>query len=232
MSAIAISTSDVPASFCHRDWPTTWPLLVGLLHAQFAEELNTVNVGNTTPSSENRDKPWFRLNADGTPDGWYAYANGNWLRRYTGPDPGAIIMWDGAAAGIDTLDGGEVGAATLTTGPFWERVTSMDAKFPIGVGTLPTSGTVLAVGDTGGAEKVTLALDQIPSHDHGIPNKKLIHQTLSAGVLHQQGGNDLSISTFQADGGDSNDATVAHDNLPQFRAIFFIRRTIRLYHRA
>lgn len=231
MSAIAISTSDVPNGWCHTDWRVTWPFLVGLLHAQFAEELNTVNVGNTTPSSENRDKPWFRLNTDGTPDGWYAYANGNWLRRYTGPDPGAIIMWDGAAAGIDTLDGGEAGAATLTTGPFWERVTSMDAKFPIGVGTLP-GGTAVAVGDTGGADTVTLDLENIPSHDHSIANLKLIHQTLSSGVLHQQGGNDLSISTFKASGGKSDGSTKAHANVPPYRGIFFIKRTVRIYHRA
>lgn len=229
MSSIAITTLDVPSNFCHQNWQVSWSFLVGLLRAE-AEGL-AYNFGNTTPAAIDRDKGWFRTNADGTPDGWYAYANGNWLMRALLPAPGAIILWDGSAAGIDTLDGGEVGAVTTTTGPFWERVTAMDAKFPLGPGTLP-GGTVVNVGDTGGAEDVTLDLDQIPSHDHGIPNKKLLHQTLSSGILEQGSGNNISLATFQAEGGDSNDVTVAHNNMPPWRGIFFIRRTQRIYHRA
>lgn len=225
-----VHTQDVPSTFCYRSPQLDWPFLVGLLSVD--DDPASYNYGNATPGAEDRNKPWYRLNVDGTPDGWYAYANGQWLKRYAGPDAGAIMMWDGLPAAIVTLDGGEAGAITTTTGAFWEIVTAMEAKFPIGVGTLPVSGTVLAVGDTGGSEQVTLDLENIPSHDHGIPNKKLVHQVTPSGVLEQTSGNDLTTSTFRAEGGKADGSTKPHSNLPQYRAVYFIRRTARIYHRA
>lgn len=229
-TSISITTQDVPQSFCFQSWPQAWPFLVGLLQGSFAGDLNTINFGNTTPSSEDRDKPWLRTNADGTPDGWYAYANGAWLRRYSGPDPGFIGMWGGAEAGIDTLDGGEVGAATETTGPFWERVTAFDGRFPLGVGTI--SGAAVAVGAAGGADAIELEMENIPLHDHGLPGIKVLHSTAPIGVIHADSGNDISVSTLKAEGGNTSGATVSHANVPPYRATFFIRRTARLYHRA
>lgn len=226
---IAITTQDVPPSFCHHTWPETWAFLVGLLNASFAEDLNTINFGNTTPSTDNRDKPWMRTNADGSPDGWYTFSNGYWLKRCTLPAPGAIMMWDGLEADIVTLDGGEAGAITETTGAFWEKVSAMDGRFPLGVGTV--GSTSVAVGATGGAHQVTLELDEIPEHDHGMTTKKMVHHTSPSGTLHVDSGNDMSMSTFQADGGSSG-VTQPHNNMPPYRGMFYVKRTARLYHRA
>lgn len=229
---IALTTLDVPSTFCFQSWQQAWPVLAGLLQASFAAELQTVNFGNTTPAATDRDKPLFLTNPDGTPQSgaWYAFANGSWLAKHP-LSPGIIMLWDGLEADITTLDGGEAGTITTTTGPFWQRLTAMDARVPLGVGTLP-GGTAVAVGDVGGAETVTLDLENIPSHDHGIPNKKLIHQTLTSGTLEQTGGNDLSVTTFKADGGKSDGTTKPHSNLPPYRGIFYIKRTARLYLRA
>lgn len=228
-TSIPITTLDVPQSFCHQNWQATWPFLVGLLRAK-AEGL-AYNFGNTTPSAEDRDKGWFRTNADGTPDGWYAYANGSWLKRTTLPDPGAIMMWDGLETDITTLDGGEAGAVTPTTGPFWARVTAMDGRFPLGVGTFGT--TAVAVGDVGGAHEVTLALQEMPLHDHGLPGNKLVmHQTPAAGFLQQVSGTGSSVIGFQAEGGKTDGTTKPHANMPPYRGVFFIKRTSRLYHRS
>lgn len=220
-----VLTQDVPQSFCFTTWQASWASLVGLLSV--SDDPTSYNFGNTTPAAADRDKPWLRTNSDGTPDGWYVYASGAWLKPYAGPGTGVIVMWEGLEADIPLLDGGEAGAITTTTGAFWERVTTINGRVPIGVGTIPGTSTALAVGDNGGEAEVTLNIDQIPSHDHGIPNKKVVHQVTPSGTLEQTGGDDLVTSTFQAEGGDE-----AHNNMPPYRALFFIKRSSRIYHRA
>lgn len=228
MSDVAITTLDVPQSFCFQSWQSAWPTLVGLIRGS-VEVGGGINFGNTTPAPEDRDKPWFRTNADGTPDKLYSFASGNWLALHPVP-PGLMMLYDGSSASIVTLDGGENAPVTTTTGPMWERVTAFDAKFPLGVGTLG-DGTVVNVGDTGGSQEVTLALENIPAHDHGLPNRKVMIQTLNAGNLAQSGGDNVSVVTFQSEGGNPDGSTEPHGNMPPWRGTFFIRRTARLYYR-
>lgn len=233
MSApVHISSLAVSPTFCHSDWPTTVAYIVSLLQATLEGDIQTINFGSTTPAAEARDKPRFLINADGTPaySSWASYSNGNWLARHP-LAPGIIVMYEGTEASITTLDGGETATVSTTTGPFWERVTQMDARFPIGPGTL-ASGTVVSVGTTGGAETVTLTLEQIPSHVHTIK---------IGGATQATGGNVIeSAETPDAPqgskdtlrtGGDENHETVAHTNLPPYRGIWFIRRTGRLFFR-
>lgn len=229
MGNVAITTSDPSSTFCFRSFEQDWPYLVSLLDGNF--EGNEINFGSTTPLAEDRDKPLFPTNADGTPRSaeWYSYSSGSWLARHPLP-PGIIMLWDGAEANIPTLDGGEVATITASTGPMWEKVSAMNARFPIGPGTLP-SGLVVPVGGSGGSEEVTLDLENIPLHDHGIPNKKLVHQVTPNGQLQQTAGNDFTTSTFRAEGGKTDGTTKPHNNIPPFYGIFAIKRTARLYYR-
>lgn len=228
-----------------------WQALSALLTVSFPNDIGNFSIGNTEPPPSRRGDPWFRLEADGTPDGWYVYAMGSWLKRHT-TVPGTVIMWEGLAADIDTFDGGEAGAVTDLSGPMWERVTEMDAKFPIGPGTLPSTA-VIGVGDTGGEENHELVSAEIPKHNHKLANVDFAapspaNPQLGAGdFLTFKGGRESGNSNFNYTlcgsatapslgvtsdiGGDGSGNTVAHNNLPPYNAIFFLRKTGRLFYR-
>jgi microcystin-dependent protein len=138
-----------------------------------------------------------------------------------------------ALADIDTLDGGEVGPITSFTGPMWERDTDFDAMFPIGPGTLP-SGTVLAEGDTGGEEKHSLTIAEMPPHDHPL---LVANSNTGGGSDVQRLRPDSTLADSDANsglrGGDPVTLLVApHNNVPPFRVRFFLRKTARTHYRS
>lgn len=226
MSAnVVIETSEVPSTFCHTSWQTTWPTLVGLLSGQLDGNVQSINFGSTVPDAEDRDKPWFRINADGTPDKVYSYSSGNWMALHP-LAAGLIMLYDGSEASINTLDGGESGAVTASTGPFWERVTAMDGRFPIGPGTT-ANGTNILIGGTGGEDEVTLTEDQMPSHTHTFNIGAVGEEETGVHIDTRQGPDDPARNkTTHSSGGDE-----PHNNLPPYRGIWFIKRTARLYYR-
>lgn len=226
---VSITTASVPDAFCAGSLSTTWPFLVSLLSAELTGSASTFSFGSSTPAPEDQDKPWFRTNTDGSPDRWYVFANGAWLSRHP-MEPGSVIMYQGTEASIETFDGGEAGVVTATSGPMWAKVADFNGRFPIGPGTLP-SGLLIAIGDTGGLEEVTLGIPELPSHTHdvkqfrapvqqGSGSSPLFHTNLGAGSLE-------SITVSEATG-DSE----AHNNIPPFKSIWFIVKTARLNYRA
>lgn len=204
--------------------------IISATSASLSGTLNTFNFGNNTPAAVDQDKPWLRLNSDGTIDRWYVFSSGLWLSPHY-QCPGQVILYEGTLASIDTFDGGEVAPVTATTGPFWERVTSMDARSPIGPGTLP-SGTVINVGDALGEETHLLTVAELASHTH--PYATADGQQVVAKVssnktddLNRTGSYDVrAADPVQNTGGD-----VAHNNIPPVRGIWFIRRTSRTQYR-
>lgn len=235
MSTVVINASTLPPGFCHTSWPLTFSTFASLLSAELSGNLNTMNFGSSTPTPENQDKPWFRLTTNGAPDKWYVYYNGFWVAKHALPS-GVITLWDGLEASIVTLDGGETGAVTELSGPFWERVTEFDARFPLGVGTL-ASGTAVAVGATGGAETVTLTNEQMPRHRHSIETRQYQpsgNPNNSAGnrILTNNDFNTAAVqfhTTFT--GGDEEGENASQTNMPPYRGCFFLKRTGRLFHR-
>lgn len=140
-------------------------------------------------------------------------------------------MYEGTAASIETYDGGEAGVVTDTTGPMWERVTQLDARFPIGPGTLPST-TVVAVTNTGGEEEHILTRPELP--DDRIPTESVIRGNVADGGTAQVYVPDTVSGSFVTNAplhteelGDGE----GHNNLPPFYSLFFIRRTGRLYYR-
>lgn len=82
-------------------------LLNSLVTTTIDTDVNTFVYGSTTPAVEDQDKPWFRLNASGTPDSIYIYANGFWVKMP--PSPGAewglyfgnpVVDFDGDGRGL------------------------------------------------------------------------------------------------------------------------------------
>lgn len=216
----------VPFGTCYENPETDWPLLVSLITANLAGSLSTVNTGSTTPAAGDRDKPWIRSNSDGTDDGQWVFYNGFWVQKHPMP-VGAVIMFEGAEADIATFDGGESATITNITGPFWERVTEMNARSPIGPGTLP-SGTVIAIGDNIGEEKHVQLITELVGHNHDIPYS-------ASGDAGGAGAHILNL-TPQLDNlhFTENTGKTPPDGMNVIqpsRGIWFLRRTARTYRR-
>lgn len=238
---VTITSSDVPQGFCFVSWSESWQQLVALLSGNLTQEPSW-NVGPDTPAPEDQGKPWHRLNADGTPDKDYDFVSGVWVSRHPLP-PGAVMMWEGAESDIPTFDGGEVAPVGPFTGPMWERVTQMDAKFPIGPGTTPAApagtATLIAVGATGGEELHALTVAELAPHTHTV-RAVLANTDGGSSVERLRKMSDTEVSSDQART-DSAGGTITppsttpvvegHNNLPNYRAIWFLRRTGRLDYR-
>lgn len=230
MGNINISTASVPDDYCPGDIKSTWPFLAGLLSADLTGNLNTFNYGADTPAPDDQDKPWLKLDASGNPDKWYVFANGNWVSRHP-VAAGTIIIYDGAVGTIDTFDGGEAGAITATTGPMWERVTALDAKFPLGIGTLPST-TVVAVAGTGGVETHVLTREELPAER--IPTESVMRTNVQDGGGADVYAPDTTTGSFVTNAplhteelGDGD----AHTNMPPFYGVIFLRKTARTQYR-
>ena len=63
-------------------FPATFALLVAAIaeHIGIGGLLSTtgINKGSGTPAANDQDKPWFRLDGDGNPVGWYWYNSTRW----------------------------------------------------------------------------------------------------------------------------------------------------------
>ena len=117
----------------------------------------------------------------------------------SGVPTGGIIMWSGASVpgGWSLCDG------TNSTPDLRDRF-------------IVSSGSVYSIGDTGGANSVTLTVDQIPAHTHtaytdgtGSP----------AGGVAKASLNGSTVSTGSTGGGQS------HENRPPYYALAFIMKT-------
>lgn len=208
--------------------------------AQLTSSLVGVIVSDTEPAAADRDKVWFRTSAGApvSPSLWFFFL-GQWLAKHPVP-AGSLwaLPYTGSVASIATLDGGVAGAINSdgTTGPFWEEVVSLRARMPVGAGTLP-SGAVLAVGDTGGEEKHELIETELPkitldTSGFAIPTGRFAYQ---ASILAKQGQPQTDpLTTAIPDseiefGGDASGNTVAHNNMPPFLTLTFLRRSARIY---
>lgn len=215
----------VPAELCYTTLSADIPIIAQYLRAIFSG--NEWNTGSSTPAAADRTKPWFRTNSDGTDDGVWTFYGGFWIKRHM-LFPGAVIMYEGAAADIDTLDSGEAGVVTNVTGPFFQEVTEMRARSPMGPGTLPST-TVVAVGDDLGEEKHVQVIGEMIEHDHDIPY---------SGQGAASGGDGAHIlNGTPVHTGDHFTATAGSDPpdgmnvIHPVRGIYFLRRTARLFYR-
>jgi len=151
----------VPAG---TEFPGTVQALLDLI-AQYEaivglSSFNGINYGDTEPTPDNRDRPWFKTDSSGNPIGWYSWGGSAWEpspvtvqsgttaerpssptmgQHYFDTDINVELIFTGAAwvtAAGSPGDVKEVKAATLadalTKNPGWEHDTDSIGKVVIG----------------------------------------------------------------------------------------------------
>lgn len=126
-----------------------------------------------------------------------------------GPMPvGAVILWYG-----DSQD--------LPEG--WAVCGELAGRFPVGAGNLYKAG------DTGGVAKVSLTMDQMPSHSHTIISHSSDDEykkgtDKNRGVYHGYADSATEYTGGDASIGGKSGNGMEHENLPQYRALHYIQR--------
>lgn len=201
------------------------------------------NYGSATPTADNRIFPWLNT----TTGLWFTFQFGLWAAPYPVPaDPNVIWLYTGTndAAGLWVFDGGDgtdpAGAPPPTpiTGSFWQVKTELSARFPVGVGTLPST-TAIPLAGIGGEEKHSLTVDEMPPHTH--PFKVIAYNSAASGSGALTGGTNNNPNDGEFNGitdnagGVSNGATppvytvTPHNTMPPYFGLYFIKRTARQF---
>lgn len=226
-----------PLGWCFSSYEDLRDEIIGSVDWSISGTTNNFNYGPTTPTADQRDRPWHRTDAAFTPDRVYTWSTlaAAWVAPHAVPSD-VVWLYAGNIALIDILDGGEAGAATPFTGVMWEKYSAMDGRVPIGPGTLD-QGTVVALAGTGGTEKVILTEANLAPHTHAVNGYP---HSLSAGT--DQPTNQIIIdddwktpalakATAQGGGTGSPLAATAHQNLPPFLGVWFIKKSARTHYR-
>jgi hypothetical protein len=219
-----VDAATLPQGSC----PASYQELADLLASIYSVTVNTSNTGIVVSATKPADTTvvWKQLGTDGRPVRDYYFVGGIWLSRHT-MESGSIIIWDGALPDFTTFDGGDANPLSAVSGPMWEEVTELRARFPVGAGTLP-SATVLAVGDTGGEEKHTLTLAELPTA-LTIPHQQTSNNPAEPYLQHDDTDEeDIGVNADAADNTVPGSSTPAN-NMPPYYTVYFLRRTARQY---
>lgn len=231
---LPITPASLPQGFCPSDYQAMLNGFAANMSVTFPSTFTGIEVSATKPSDTT--KAWLQLDAQGRPVRLYYFAQGAWLSLH--PDvPGKTIIWTTAIPTLTSFDGGDAGVLSSISGPMWEEVVAMRAKFPVGAGTLD-SGTVLAPGDIGGEEKHTLLTAEMPAHSHiwnpSTSTASGNNADPAGGLLSLQSTNPANEKFYNTSTVGGNGATPsvtqAHNNMPPYFTVAFLRRTNRLFY--
>lgn len=233
-AVISLVPGTLPTGYCFTTLQQLNNDIISLASGYLPGKYNTFNYGSDTPAAEDRDKPWFRLFVDGTPDKWYVYFNGAWSTPYRVPATSSErMLWVGSLVDLQSYDGGSPGAVTATTGPFWEEDTDFAGRSPMHPGAIPASNPAktLAVGEDFGEGAHLQDTQEVGPHPHPFSHPRVE----GSGSTDITGGDVIAgdVGTGPQTGTASalsNTYTTVQKAMPVIhpvRGIFICKRTIR-----
>ena len=226
LTLITLTPPSLPIGYCPSNYQQLANDVISGTQATFNSTIGNsfFNYGPTTPALNNQVYPW--LDEDGN---WWIYKDGYWLRK----NPVAIgsserRVYVGTTTDLQTYDGGNTNTLSNWSGPMWEVDTEFEARFPVGAGTFAASGVVVVQGKVtstavAGEDKHTLTIPEMPSHTHSF-FPLVTADANNGGANGVQYGATANVATSST-GGDA-----AHNNLPPFYGVYFIKRTARVYY--
>lgn len=230
---LAIQPGQLASGFCPASYQEMLNGFSGAQTVIFPVTFTGITVSSTKPTDTTQ--AWLRLDTLGRPSRIYYFAQGAWLSPHP-LQPDMAIPWFDVVPSLTSYDGGDASAISAVSGPMWEVVTEMAAKFPLATGNLPISGISVAVGDAGGEEKHTLTSAEMPPHVHDI-TQNLFSDSLSRGgqtclAKNPQGDGTgpATLITDSTGGSGTPAAAQAHQNLPPYFGMTWLRRTDRLFY--
>lgn len=247
---LPILSGHLDANYCFTTWEQTLLDFANAMQAQLPG-MAFYNYGDTVPAPEFELYPWLNTNDMR----WYRFT-GAWISPNPETSTEVIRIFIGIEGDIATYDGGDTGTPGPQSGPMWERVTAFNARFPVGVGTFPSTLAV-GVNDTGGSEQHTLSAAEGATASHIHPIGKSNNAAGAAGDDAWFPKNSLTTvpsynATYITGSGPVTPAVLteadlftlpsgmngagvpsptAFSLLPPYIGVFFIRRTGRQYYK-
>jgi hypothetical protein len=233
LTLITLTPPSLPIGYCPTNYQQLANDVISGTQANFNSSIGNsfFNYGPTTPALNNQVYPWLDENGN-----WWIFQSGYWLRQHPiAAGSAERRIYVGTTTDLQTYDGGNTNAPSNWSGPMWEVDTLFEARFPVGAGTFAASGVVSVNGTTtstavAGEDKHTLVTAEMPSHTHQILDQYI--------NLTQRGSADTSVfsATNRSEGvanllpTTSSGGDAAHNNLPPFYGVYFIKRTSRVYY--
>lgn len=146
-NTLQVRAGRFPAGYCPRSNQQLADDIAAGLTVTFTGSFATVTSA-TVPEVKYQDAVWIRTDeTTGAVLGLYTFSTTynvwisyHWPKNFIPTREKKLFV--GNLAQLEVFDGGEAGAVTATTGPFWEVDTLWNDKFPLGVGvTIATPGT-------------------------------------------------------------------------------------------
>jgi hypothetical protein len=228
LTLITLTAPSLPVGYCPSNYQQLANDIIGGTQATFNSAIGNsfFNFGPTTPALNNQVYPWLDQNGN-----WWVFSGGYWLRQNpvaAGSSERRIFV--GTTTDVLSYDGGDgtAYAGNPYAGAMWEVDTAFDARFPVGVGAFAASGTVNVQGTTtttavAGEDQHTLTVPEIPAHTHNF-FPLVTADANNGGANGVQYGTTANVATSSTGGG------AAHNNLPPFYGVYFIKRTARVYY--
>lgn len=236
---ITFATTGLPggSAYCYTN-PQQFLLdMVASLYGYLPGNYSTIIVSESEPAVSDRNKMWFKLETGGAPTGLgFIYFGGAWVtpnREAAGSQVRRIFR--GTPADVWAYDGGDgtdpaTNPPTSASGAMWEVDSDFAGRFPLGVGTLQPSGTVVALGDTGGADQTTQTIATMATHNHTppAPSNVFFTQRPSGNTVGLGGTAFAYPESVTGDTGDGDPMTTVSPYL----SVYFIKRTARTMYKA
>ena len=247
LTLITLTPPSLPVSYCPLNYQNLANDIIGGTQAVFNSTIGNsfFNFGPTFPAINNRIYPWLDENGQ-----WWIFDQGFWI--YKNPVVAGSYerrIFVGTTNDLLSYDGGDgTAVAGDTSGPMWMVDTLLDARFPVGVGAFAASGSVAVLGTATstsivGEDQHLLTTAEMPTHTHQVSIKTFGHGGNDGDRVAADGGTSSptltnNVTAFPSSTLDpdvdaiaaNTGGNAAHNNLPPFYGVYFIKRTSRIYY--